>query len=132
MTRPRTMLVDDPLLERSPFGTSHPFRAERGALTRALLEACGALHQDEVAGVERLDERLLGAVHEQTYVEALVLAGRGEHVEDARAFGLGTIDCPIVPGKSVRPLWWTLTVSTSARSQKMLCTPSPWWTSTST
>ena len=98
MTRPRTLLVDDPLLERSPFGSSHPFRAERGALTRALLEACGALHQDEVAGVERLDERLLGAVHEQAYVEALVLAGRGQHVEDLRAFGLGTIDCPVVPG----------------------------------
>ncbi len=98
MTRPRTLLVDDPVLERSPFGSSHPFRAERGALTRALLEACGALHQDEVADVERLDERLLGAVHEQAYLEALIRAGRGERVDDARMFGLGTSDCPVVPG----------------------------------
>ncbi len=98
MTRPRTLLVDDPVLERSPFGSSHPFRAERGALTRALLEACGALHQDEVADVERLDERLLGAVHEQAYLEALIRAGRGERVDDARTFGLGTSDCPVVPG----------------------------------
>ncbi len=98
MTRPRTLLVDDPVLERSPFGSSHPFLAERGALTRALLEACGALHQDEVADVERLDERLLGAVHEQAYLEALIRAGRGERVDDARTFGLGTSDCPVVPG----------------------------------
>ena len=93
-----TLLVDDPILIRSPFGAAHPFRAERGALTRSLLEACGALAQDEVASVSRLDERLLHSVHDGAYLEALVRAGRGERVGDLRRFGLGTGDCPVVEG----------------------------------
>jgi hypothetical protein len=43
MTHAHAMLVDDPILARSPFGEQHPFRAERGAITRTLLEATGAL-----------------------------------------------------------------------------------------
>jgi acetoin utilization protein AcuC len=91
------MLVDDPMLARSPFGEQHPFRAERGAITRSLLEASGALRPDDVAPVERLDERLLGAVHDAAYLDALVRAGRGERISDPRAVGLDTSDCPIVP-----------------------------------
>ncbi len=98
MTQTRTLLVDDPILARSPFGPSHPFRAERGALTRALLEDCGALRDDDVAGVDEIDERLLTAVHDPAYLDALVRAGRGKPVDDARYYGLGTGDCPIVPG----------------------------------
>ena len=99
MSTPRLALwVDDPILERSPFGTEHPFRAERGAITRTLLEAVGALRADDVVGVERLDERLLGAVHDPDYLDAVVRAGRGEYVEDPRGYGLATSDCPIVPG----------------------------------
>jgi acetoin utilization protein AcuC len=98
MTQRIAMLVDDPTLARSPFGEEHPFRAERGAITRTLLEATGALLPDDVAPVERLDERLLGAVHDAAYLEAVVRAGRGERVEDPRGFGLDTSDCPIVPG----------------------------------
>ncbi len=98
MTPRVAMLVDDPTLARSPFGEQHPFRAERGAITRTLLEAIGALRPDDVAPVERLDERLLGAVHDAAYLEAVVRAGRGERVDDPRGFGLDTSDCPIVDG----------------------------------
>lgn len=98
MTGTRTLLVDDAILARSPFGASHPFRAERGALTRTLLEATGALRADDVVGVERLDERLLAAVHDPEYLDVLVRAGRGEQIDDPRAYGLGTGDCPIVSG----------------------------------
>jgi acetoin utilization protein AcuC len=98
MTQPRTLLVDDPILARSPFGPSHPFRAERGMLTRALLEASGALREDDVAPVEPIDERLLTAVHDPGYLDALVRAGRGKAVDEALYYGLGTGDCPIHPG----------------------------------
>jgi acetoin utilization protein AcuC len=98
MTPAPTLLVDDPLLARSPFGASHPFRAERGALTRTLLEATGALRAEEVVGVARLDERLLLAVHAADYLDVLVRAGRGERIEDLQAYGLGTGDCPVVEG----------------------------------
>ncbi len=98
MTRVRARLVDDAILARSPFGPAHPFRAERGTLTRALLEATGALREDDVSGVEAIDERLLTAVHDPAYLAALIRAGRDQADEDARYFGLGTGDCPIVPG----------------------------------
>lgn len=94
----RALLVDDPVLQRSPFGSEHPFRAERGALTRSLLAAVGALRGDDVVAVERLDERLLGAIHDPDYLDAVVRAGRGERVDDPRGYGLATSDCPIVPG----------------------------------
>jgi acetoin utilization protein AcuC len=93
-----TLFVDAPELSESMWGPEHPWRPERLALTRTLLEAVDLLDTSSVVAPKRMDERLLHSVHDADYVEAVKAAGRGGEVEDPWRYGLGTSDNPIVPG----------------------------------
>jgi acetoin utilization protein AcuC len=94
----RVRFVDEDELGRPMLGPDHPFKAIRLPLTRTLLEHAGRLDPGDVVAPVRMDERLLAQVHDLEYVEAVKTAARGGELDDPWAFGLGTVDNPIVPG----------------------------------
>lgn len=87
--------VYDPALADYELSPDHPFRPERLELTRTLLEACGALPDDAYASVEHLPARELAHVHATRYIDVVKRASRGEGLEEAYAYGLGTGDNPV-------------------------------------
>jgi acetoin utilization protein AcuC len=93
---PSFRFVDAPELAIPMLGPAHPFKAERLPLTRSLLEAAALLDATEIVPPVRMDERLLGTVHDPEYVEAVKVAARGGRLDDPWAYGLGTSDNPIV------------------------------------
>jgi acetoin utilization protein AcuC len=96
VTTPSFRFVDAPELATPMLGPAHPFKAERLPLTRSLLEAATLLDASEVVPPVRMDERLLGTVHDPEYVEAVKVAARGGRLDDPWTYGLGTSDNPIV------------------------------------
>lgn len=96
--------VSAPELDEPMLGADHPFKAVRLPLTRTLLEHAGLLDPTEIVAPERIDPRLLYRVHDADYVEAVKLAARGDPLDDAWTYGLGTADNPIVPRMDVAAL----------------------------
>lgn len=90
--------VYDPALAGYELSPDHPFRPERLELTRTLLEACDVLPAAAMAGVDPLTERELARVHATTYIDVVRRASRGEGLDEAFAFGLGTGDNPVFAG----------------------------------
>lgn len=90
--------VSAPELEEPMLGPDHPFRAIRLPLTRTLLEHAGLLARSEIVAPPPMEEGLLERVHDAAYIAAVKRAARGDPPADALAFGLGTLDNPIVDG----------------------------------
>jgi acetoin utilization protein AcuC len=76
----------------------HPFKPVRLELTRTLLQATGLLTPAQVVAPTPVSDEDLLNVHERRYVQAVMAASRGEEVEGAVAYGLGSSDNPIFPG----------------------------------
>lgn len=95
----RAFIYSDRFL-RHDGGPSHPFQMRRLALTAALLEAYGVFDKSGVLWIEpepaSLDEA--AQFHAPDYLRILQLADKGEEPPEARRYGLGQGDNPIVPG----------------------------------
>lgn len=89
--------VYDPSLAAYELSPEHPFRPERLELTRTLLEDVGVLAADAYAPVIPLTERELAKVHATRYIDAVRRASRGQDLDEAYSFGLGTGDNPVFP-----------------------------------
>ncbi len=95
---PQVRFVYDAALATYELAPEHPFRPERLELTRTLLEAGGLLVEPAYADVDHLTERELARVHATSYIDAVKRAGRGDGLEEAYAYGLGTGDNPVFSG----------------------------------
>lgn len=91
------VFVYDPSLSEYELSDSHPFKPLRLELTRTLLYDTGLLTPAQEIAPQPLPEERLLEVHDPRYVEAVKRVSRGERVDDAYAFGLGTGDNPIFP-----------------------------------
>jgi acetoin utilization protein AcuC len=81
-------------------GPSHPMNPERVSRTYDLVRGCrllevshASLHRPSAA-----DEDAIGLVHSREYVSAVRAPEERRSLRDALAFGLGTVDNPIVSG----------------------------------
>ncbi|MBI3923373.1 MAG: acetoin utilization protein AcuC [Armatimonadetes bacterium] len=81
-------------------GESHPMKLIRLALTRDLIDAYGLLDRPGVLQAEALPakETALRRIHDEDYLEALQTLNGGMHSPGAYRYGLGSQDCPIIPG----------------------------------
>lgn len=98
-TQMMKVLVDPERLSRFDFGSAHPFKIQRLALTFELLRAYGLIDRGDVRVValrEAADDEALG-FHSQGYLEALRLASSGMWVPNQFSHGLGTTDNPVFP-----------------------------------
>ncbi len=95
-------------------GDHHPMKLIRLKLTHDLIRAYGLLdHPDaQLANVRPADEAALSAIHTSDYLEALKLTNPGVEPPHSFRFGLGTADCPVVPG-----IWDVSLLSTGATLQ---------------
>jgi acetoin utilization protein AcuC len=96
----KTALVHSDAYRRFDYGSSHPLRMERLALTFALMEAYGltALPETRVVAPEPAPEPLLQGFHTPEYLEVLRAASAGQEVPAPYRYGLGPGDNPIWPG----------------------------------
>ncbi|WP_336772613.1 acetoin utilization protein AcuC [Paenibacillus sp. MMO-58] len=88
---------------RYQFGEQHPFSPFRIALTLDLLQAAGALHQDQMNSPSATaDEELLALVHRADYINTVKQLSMDNPAHEAAAtagkYGLDTEDTPFFPG----------------------------------
>jgi acetoin utilization protein AcuC len=92
----RSVFVYSEDLLKYKFSSHHPFNQIRLKMTLDLLRKANAItDQDIVPPRPATDEELL-LIHDQNYIEAVRLAGKGQlREETAEGYGLGTEDTPI-------------------------------------
>jgi len=98
VTRAPAVFVYGPQLSDYELSESHPFKPVRLELTRSLLRAAGLLTDAHEVAPEAFSEERLLALHDPAYVAAVKAVSRGEHIEDAYRYGLGTSDNPVFRG----------------------------------
>jgi acetoin utilization protein AcuC len=80
------------------FHDEHPFNQLRVKLTYDLLRAMNALEDEQIAAPRIATDEELALIHDQSYIEAVKAAGKGQLPEQtALNYGLGTEDTPIFP-----------------------------------
>lgn len=97
---PRTALIYTPRYLEFDYGPGHPLRNERLRLTYDLIRACQLLPLPSARCVEpepATDEELLRFLTPE-YLNVLKAADAGRVPAGALAYGLGTGDCPVMPG----------------------------------
>ncbi len=93
-----TLVIYSPSFVDYKFHEEHPFNPLRIQLWYELLEAMGAISdQDLVLPKPVTDEDLL-LVHTPDYLEAVKKLSSGIEIEDALKYNLGTEDNPLFPG----------------------------------
>lgn len=96
----RSLFITDRFLSSLDLGLNHPFRPERVDKTVELCVRYG-LWEKEWMEVRRASEAPLKALlrfHEPGYLEVLKRASSGKIDLETIKRGLGTVDCPVVPG----------------------------------
>ena len=89
--------IYDPHLSAYELSEAHPFKPVRLELTRSLLEAAGLLLPEHLRNPEPTNEAHLLRLHDADFVRAVKAVSRGEGVDNAYSYGLGTGDNPIFP-----------------------------------
>jgi acetoin utilization protein AcuC len=83
---------------RYKFHDEHPFNQLRVKLTYDLLRAMNALEDEQIVAPRVATDEELALIHDQSYIEAVKAAGKGQLPEQAALnYGLGTEDTPIFP-----------------------------------
>ncbi len=82
------------------FGPTHPFKPSRAKQMMALLQRYSLLYEKNQLIIEPgpLTEEELCLFHDRKYLDLLKGAGHGGFTVEMLEAGLGTEDCPIVPG----------------------------------
>ncbi|MFQ5897256.1 MAG: acetoin utilization protein AcuC [Candidatus Methylomirabilia bacterium] len=95
-----TALIYSDAYSRYDYGSEHPLRMERLALTWRLMEAYSltALPRAKVLAPEPAGEEIVSRFHTQEYLELLKAVSAGVSVPGAARHGLGFGDNPIFPG----------------------------------
>jgi acetoin utilization protein AcuC len=106
--RPIAHVYSDALMSYD-LGPHHPLKPRRLRLTQDLLEAYGMVDLPEVRVVtpEPAPARIVERAHDLAYLDALRRLSAGEPVPNARSFGFGTGDNPVVPGMWESSLLYT-------------------------
>jgi acetoin utilization protein AcuC len=96
----RSLFIYDHELASLDLGLQHPFKPERVLKTVELCSRYGVWEKPwmEVKGAERAEREVLERFHQPQYLDILERASRGEIQLETLERGLGTEDCPIVPG----------------------------------
>ncbi|OIO92828.1 MAG: hypothetical protein AUJ92_13445 [Armatimonadetes bacterium CG2_30_59_28] len=81
-------------------GDTHPMKLIRLKLTHDLARACNLLDGEGVciADAPSVEGELLRRVHDPEYLKVLEASNDGHSHPAASRFGLGSADCPIIPG----------------------------------
>lgn len=90
--------IYNPWLSQYQLSAQHPFRPERLELTRSLLFDTGLLSAEQEAGFRGIRETQLLSLHDAGYIEIVKAASRGERLDEAYHYGLGTADNPVFAG----------------------------------
>ncbi|MFC4809995.1 acetoin utilization protein AcuC [Paenibacillus sp. GCM10023250] len=94
--------IYSPEAKRYKFNQEHPFNPIRLTLAKHLLEAAGALKDEQMLIASPAGEDLLKHVHRDDYIDAVRRLGSPRpipaDVAAADKFGLGTEDTPYFPG----------------------------------
>lgn len=89
--------IYDPQLAAYELSSSHPFKPLRLELTRNLLYHMKLLTtENEVEPLSINDQPLL-AVHDANYIDIVKALSKGQRLDEAYSYGLGTSDNPIFP-----------------------------------
>ncbi len=87
-------------LARFQYGDDHPFKPMRARNTLELCTRYGLMHGRGIAQIDPppVGSDVFAEFHTPDYLDALRRASNGEPDLSVLGFGLGTEDCPIVPG----------------------------------
>jgi acetoin utilization protein AcuC len=80
------------------YGANHPLKMWRLQLTQALQQTYGLLDKVRLIAPRPAADEEVTAFHEPDYLDALRRADEGIWSPDLSRYGLGTPDCPIMPG----------------------------------
>jgi acetoin utilization protein AcuC len=96
----RSIFVHSEEMGRFDFGLDHPFKPERVLKVLDLCNRYGLLNHPWMSMVppSPIDPALLQRFHEPEYLRVLEQSSRGEITPEILQRGLGTEECPIVPG----------------------------------
>ena len=99
---PRNIMIYSDVLASFDFGPAHPFKPGRAKQLMDLLSRYSLIFEPDqlVMAPESISDDLLRMVHDREYIELLKSIGR-EGMEFSMAMlaaGLGTDDCPVIPG----------------------------------
>ena len=106
-------IVYSPEYRTYSFGDDHAFSPLRVARTLALLRELG--HDIPLVAPAPASRAEVLSVHEDYYVARVEALSRGEEVEDAAHYGLGSTDNPIFPGMDLAARWLVGGTLTAAR-----------------
>ncbi len=98
--RGRNVLMYSDKLASFDFGPAHPFKPARAKQMMDLLLRYSLLHEKNqlIMEPDALPEEQLYLFHDRKYLELLKSAEHGVFTMEMLAAGLGTEDCPVVPG----------------------------------
>ncbi len=96
----RNVLVYSDKLASFDFGPTHPFKPARAKQMMDLLSRYSLLHEKNQLVIEAdpLAEEELCLFHDRRYLDLLKSAEHGRSTMEMLEAGLGTDDCPVVPG----------------------------------
>ncbi|MEO0138891.1 MAG: acetoin utilization protein AcuC [candidate division WOR-3 bacterium] len=93
-----TGFVDTSPFWRYSYGEYHPLKMYRLYLTQELQRLKGLLNFVDFLYPKMADLQLVRKFHEEDYLKVLEVADKGEWKDYMIYYGLGTGDCPVVPG----------------------------------
>ena len=87
-------------LAQFSYGEDHPFKPMRATNTLELCRRYGLMAPEDAVMVvpTPVTRDTLALFHDETYLDALEKAGRGEFELDMLGLGIGSDDCPVLPG----------------------------------
>jgi len=94
----RTGFIDTAPFWKYSYGDYHPLKMYRLYLTQKLQEFKGLLSKVEILNAKLPDLEIVKKFHDEEYLKVLELADEGIFKEYMIYYGLGTGDCPVVPG----------------------------------
>ncbi len=97
---PRAALIYSEVLAKFDYGDDHPFKPVRARNTMEMCNRHGLLYGLDVTRPEPFSADLkdLELFHTKKYIDTLQRANSCEHDIEMLAAGIGTPDCPILPG----------------------------------
>ncbi len=89
--------IYDPQLSGYELSSSHPFKPIRLELTRSLLQHMSLLKKQHEVFLQPITDSQILSIHDADYVEMVKAVSKGNDLDEAYTYGLGTSDNPIFP-----------------------------------
>lgn len=94
----RPAFLHSPALEAYAYPEPSPFRTERAAMTRRILETMGLLRPEDEVVPDPAPRDLIETFHAPRYLDVMIEAARGRMGVEGLEMGLGTEECPVFAG----------------------------------